>query len=137
MFGRIFWPVFVVFLSFGVVACSSPKTPQNDSGTPPGDNTTQTPDAPEQGGPLASTTDNPQGCSATGCEEGFVCEISADPCVSSSCSCDEETGSWICTGDCGGGTCVPAPTSCEGENPQGCSATGCEEGFFCDTRGEP
>ena len=53
--------------------------------------------------------DNPAGCFQTGCEEGYECEVLPEDCVSSSCFCDESFniyGSWICTEDCGGGTCV-------------------------------
>ncbi len=49
-----------------------------------------------------------QGCRATGCPRGLVCAIYPDgPCVSSSCFCNPETGSILCTADCGGGTCIP------------------------------
>jgi hypothetical protein len=51
--------------------------------------------------------ENPQGCVADGCPEGEVCMMIG--CVSSSCGCDPSTGQWICTDDCGGGTCVQAP----------------------------
>jgi hypothetical protein len=30
-------------------------------------------------------------------------------CISTACSCDSETGSWICTDDCGGGICIGGP----------------------------
>ena len=30
-----------------------------------------------------------------------------DDCVPSSCFCDDNSGVWGCTEDCGGGTCVP------------------------------
>ena len=49
---------------------------------------------------------SPAGCSTTGCGFGETCDTSVG-CSPSACSCDAETGSWLCTDDCGGGTCVP------------------------------
>lgn len=51
---------------------------------------------------------SPAGCRRTGCEAGMVCDTRVR-CVPSSCGCDEATGQWTCTSDCGGGVCVPAP----------------------------
>lgn len=48
---------------------------------------------------------NPQGCMKDGCPEGEVCVQQG--CEPSTCECNEE--GWICTADCGGGVCVPAP----------------------------
>ena len=49
-----------------------------------------------------------QSCRATGCPRGLVCAIYPEgPCVSSACFCDPETGSIVCTSDCGGGACIP------------------------------
>ena len=48
------------------------------------------------------------GCVASGCPSGQQCDTSFG-CVPSACSCDVKTGDMICTADCGGGTCVPAP----------------------------
>lgn len=48
---------------------------------------------------------NPAGCIATGCDDGYVCDTAVG-CLPSACSCDESTGSWFCTTDCSGGTCV-------------------------------
>ena len=73
---------------------------------------------------------SPAGCRTTGCGFGETCDITAG-CSPSACSCDAETGSWICTDDCGGGTCVPN-SDC-GPSPAGCSVTGCGFGETCDT----
>lgn len=54
---------------------------------------------------------NPQGCRASGCPEGLVCSFDEGSCTPSTCMCDEATGGWICTDDCGGGVCV-TPSSC-------------------------
>jgi hypothetical protein len=48
---------------------------------------------------------NPAGCKQTGCPPGFVCDLTVG-CEPSSCFCEEDGGVWICTEDCGGGTCV-------------------------------
>ena len=53
--------------------------------------------------------ESPAGCFQTGCEEGYECVVLPDDCVASSCFCDDSLnfyGSWYCTEDCGGGTCV-------------------------------
>ncbi|MFO0660795.1 MAG: hypothetical protein U0165_13325 [Polyangiaceae bacterium] len=64
------------------------------------------------------------------CTEG-VCDLSSPACVPSSCTCDEATGTWGCTDDCGlVGKCTPTST-CAGPNPQGCAQTGCSAGFVC------
>ncbi len=52
----------------------------------------------------------PPGCVQSGCAEGQVCDRTVG-CVPSQCECDPSTGQVICTDDCGGGTCVPEPTS--------------------------
>ena len=49
---------------------------------------------------------NPAGCFQTGCPDGYECIDLPNSCVSSTCSCDGFYGSWICTDDCNGGTCV-------------------------------
>ena len=51
---------------------------------------------------------SPAGCARKGCPSGLVCDT-AHSCKPSSCTCDTETGDWICTRDCGGGVCVPPP----------------------------
>ncbi len=49
-----------------------------------------------------------RGCRDTGCPRGSRCAIYPESsCVSSYCSCDPETGSFLCTQDCGGGVCIP------------------------------
>ena len=50
---------------------------------------------------------NPAGCQNTGCDDGFECIIDVNDCIPSSCWCEEFTGNWICTEDCGGGACSP------------------------------
>ena len=51
-------------------------------------------------------------------------------CIPSHCECDEATGVWACTEDCGGGLCAPGGT-CPGENPAGCVQNGCPDGQDC------
>lgn len=76
--------------------------------------------------------ENPQGCHADGCPAGEECVQAAGVCVPSACACDAATGQWICTADCGGGICLPAPDEpCPGENPAGCAGRGCPEGEVC------
>ena len=75
---------------------------------------------------------NPAGCVQTGCPEGEVCFRDGSQCIPSACTCDVETGSWICTSDCGGGTCLGPSTECSTPNPAGCSAqTPCSDGEVC------
>jgi hypothetical protein len=41
-------------------------------------------------------------CFDTGCDEGQECLPTGNfNCVPSTCDCDEETGEWACTQDCG------------------------------------
>ena len=47
---------------------------------------------------------NPEGCLRTGCSAGKHCDRTVG-CQPSSCGCDV-SGGWVCTPDCGGGTCV-------------------------------
>jgi hypothetical protein len=49
-------------------------------------------------------------------------------CSPSACSCDAATGSWLCTDDCGGGTCVPSEGACS-------SNADCPEFLVCDVAG--
>jgi hypothetical protein len=52
--------------------------------------------------------ENPQGCAGDeNCSEGFRCDKSGGG-RPSGCACDPESGSWQCTADVSGGTCVPA-----------------------------
>lgn len=48
----------------------------------------------------------PVGCARRGCPEGQECQDfeTSGVCVSSSCTCAD--GSWVCTDDCGGGSCA-------------------------------
>jgi hypothetical protein len=50
-------------------------------------------------------SDNPAGCSQTGCDEGYECIFDPNECVPSWCGCSGFYGEWFCTEDCGGGTC--------------------------------
>jgi hypothetical protein len=83
------------------------------------------PDVP----PPACMGENPQGCLNDGCPAGQQC-VFGDECTSSSCRCDEQTGQWLCTRDCGGGVCRPVEGPC-GPNPAGCAQTGCADGEAC------
>ncbi len=74
---------------------------------------------------------NPQGCADVGCPVGEICAPTSGVCIPSHCDCDPVTGTWICTADCSGGTCV-SDGSCPGPNPQGCVTTGCPEGQSCE-----
>jgi len=87
---------------------------------------------------LASECDepNPAGCAQTGCPEGEVCFRDGAQCIPSACTCDGETGSWICTDDCGGGVCVGGPQDCPEPNPAGCSSQRpCPDGQVCMREG--
>lgn len=70
---------------------------------------------------------SPAGCSTTGCGFGETCDTTIG-CSPSSCSCDATTGSWLCTEDCGGGTCVPNTGDCA-------SNADCTGGLVCDVAG--
>ena len=80
---------------------------------------------------------NPAGCKNTGCADGEVCTYGLD-CTPSICFCDGETGAWMCTKDCGGGTCVPEEdpvdlcADFDAPNPQACTEGSCPEGSTCD-----
>ncbi len=63
------------------------------------------------GGGSACKSPNPAGCVQTGCSAGQICNTDVQICLPSSCSCDEKTGEWACTDDCGGGACTPDPTA--------------------------
>lgn len=86
----------------------------------------------------ACDTPNPAGCVSTGCDEGWECRTSDTPCIPSTCFCDEETGEWGCTEDCGGGICVPESTSsCATDADCAAGAQWCEDGACvdCDNSG--
>ncbi|MBU6160146.1 MAG: hypothetical protein KGO50_03425 [Myxococcales bacterium] len=70
---------------------------------------------------------SPAGCRSTGCGDGELCvtEGEAAGCVSSSCSCDPGSGTWSCTDDCGGGTCVAVSGDCTVD-------TDCLVGAICE-----
>jgi hypothetical protein len=87
--------------------------------------------------PSSCSGPSPTGCRTNGCAAGFTCDTSLG-CFPSSCSCNN--GQWVCTADCGGGTCVPQPRDagtnpgqCTGPDPRGCASTGCATGYVCDT----
>ncbi|WP_437735549.1 leucine-rich repeat domain-containing protein [Sorangium sp. So ce1335] len=76
---------------------------------------------------------DPTGCKTQGCPAGQTCVD--EGCAPSSCECDPATGTWYCTDDCGGGTCVPDEPACRGPNPAGCKAQGCPAGQTCVDEG--
>jgi hypothetical protein len=80
--------------------------------------------------PLTCATPNPEGCVDNGCPAGQTCDVNQG-CNPTDCQCDPDTGSWVCTKDCGGGTCVPDAIACEDPNPAGCKQTGCKAGEVC------
>src|SRR5262245_64527575 len=64
------------------------------------------------GGVLACTTPNPQGCRTVGCpgdQHCYATPVASEggvlTCVPSSCSCNTHNGTWDCTSDCTGGIC--------------------------------
>jgi hypothetical protein len=73
------------------------------------------------------------GCAdGAACPTGMVCD--PDACHSSHCSCDEASGNWQCTANCGTPTCVPENSGpkCEARNPSlGCSEP-CPTGTTCN-----
>lgn len=72
---------------------------------------------------------NPQGCAQTGCPSGLMCVQLSGVCVSSSCSCDASTATWVCDPDCGGGACVPETTN---KSCGGLGGVFCAPDEFCD-----
>jgi hypothetical protein len=76
---------------------------------------------------------NPGGCRNQGCPDGLRCSLDLeDGCAPSSCGCDEDTGMWLCTADCGGGVCVEDDgDACDGPSPAGCRMNGCPGGQRC------
>jgi hypothetical protein len=61
---------------------------------------------------------------------GTVC--AALGCTPSYCQCDPDNGTWMCTNDCGGGTCVPSE---DGGAPKYCGGWGggvCAFDEWCD-----
>jgi hypothetical protein len=99
------------------------------------------PDTTTDTGPSACTTPDPRGCAATGCADGLVClpDLEADGCRPSSCGCDEETGTWVCTEDCGTPvSCQEDPAAeCPGSDPRSCWQTGCPVDTECTPTGDP
>lgn len=66
---------------------------------------------------------DPSGCSMDSCGRGATCVVDPDECRSTGCACEESSGSWVCTPDCGGGVCVAAADCPEASDP------------VCDQRG--
>ena len=58
--------------------------------------------------PNACDPPPPVGCVVRGCPVGEVCDRFAG-CAPSGCGCETSSGTWLCTADCSGGTCQPAP----------------------------
>ncbi len=59
------------------------------------------------GGPQDCPGSNPAGCGADNpCAEGEVCFRDGGSCIPSACACDASAGTWLCTADCSGGTCL-------------------------------
>lgn len=81
-----------------------------------------------------ATPDPSMSCMDTGCGEGETCVEVADGCAPSTCSCDEESGGWICTTDCGPEfECVPETTTCPSDAPEPGAA--CDAGLDGETCG--
>lgn len=80
---------------------------------------------------------NPAGCRTTGCADGQRC-VTGDTCTPSSCDCDESTGVWACTEDCGGGVCEPSvDVPCATDDACAFGEEWCEDGACtaCDNSG--
>ena len=79
---------------------------------------------------------NPQACTEGSCPEGSTCDLTTG-CQASSCHCVVLDGEphWNCTKDCVPGICVPdEPVDlCADFEQPGCVASGCDDGFVCDT----
>jgi len=113
-------------LVFAVAGCGTEAEPGGSTPTPDAISDTTDGDATDTGpcdGP------NPQGCTADSCGPGFICGIDPTACVPSMCTCEEETGTWVCTADCGTNVCVPA----DPPTPGPCSSTeDCPEFYSCE-----
>lgn len=103
-------------------------------------------DVGDTGGDTGTDTDtgglcdspNPAGCNATGCPVDTQClPTGAEGCMSSACSCEEATGTWACTADCGPVVaCVSVmPQPCSEPDPRGCAVLGCPRGEGCRESG--
>ncbi len=106
------------------VAPLEDTAPEEDSGS-----------VQDAGASVSCDEPNPAGCTQTLCDEGEICDPNQG-CKPSSCFCDESTGDWSCSKDCGGGVCVAKEieeTACPGANPAGCANSGCPEGYACIT----
>lgn len=78
------------------LALSAPPAPPAETPEP----------EPRRNPGTAACGPNPAGCVSTGCRRGMHCETNVG-CRPSGCGCDPDRGTWTCTADCGGGTCVP------------------------------
>jgi hypothetical protein len=82
--------------------------------------------------PASCEGPNPGGCSSDDdCAADSTCEVSVTrECIPSSCSCDEASGDWVCTDDCGEMRCARTRIACR---PTGICPDGgeCVDGW-CD-----
>jgi hypothetical protein len=111
---------------------SEPGGGGTDAGTTPGGPDVEFPDPGEEdGGPREPVgpcgSPNPQGCSSDAdCADGEACQVSDTlECIPSSCFCDEESGGWACTRDCGNMRCMPAGDPVECDDDTGCEPVIC------------
>jgi hypothetical protein len=112
----------------GLAACGTEDEAVPDSGADTGGS-----DAGVDTGSACSGP-HPRGCQEEGCPGGSVCAVSDEPgCMPSLCSCDEATGTWACTADCGPvyECLTPLPDSCSTPDPRGCYVLGCPAGESC------
>jgi hypothetical protein len=112
----------------GLAACGTEDESVPDSGTDT--------DVSDAGGDTVSACPgpHPRGCLEEGCPGDGVCVVSDEPgCMPSMCSCDETTGTWGCTADCGPvyACRTPLPNECSTPDPRGCYVLGCPAGESC------
>ena len=111
----------------GLAACGTEDETVPDSGADTGGS-----DAGIDSGSACSGP-HPRGCQEEGCPGGSVCAVSNEPgCMPSLCDCDEQTGTWSCTADCGPVYSCQTPTpGCTEPDPRGCYVLGCPAGESC------
>lgn len=81
----------------------------SDSGTTDGGAT----DAGRDGGGTGCDEPDPAGCTSDAdCAGGVCLPAPSGQCLPSSCTCDEASGAWVCTEDCGGGVCGEPGAEC-------------------------
>jgi hypothetical protein len=71
---------------------------------------------------------DPAGCAERGCGLGQVCDPHAGGCLPTACDCDPADGVWRCSGDCGGGACVPEDRPCRADADCSEGREWCEQG---------